>query len=251
MQDKIPLGLNRTGLKASPLVANELLETLEMQDRAPQPAIDADALRRAYRQEAEPVGSVPPPTTLKGVFGATKEAVMGHKLHILLDKLGERAAYERSGVRLYDAMLTKLEGGATDDLPPGLTVASLREIRDDEAAHFALLADAIERLGGDPTTQTPCADVTGVQGMGLFQVMNDPRTTTAQALQTLLSAELIDVASWELLIELSEGFGEDELVSQFNHALARELEHEQRVRGWLSATLMQSALGRDAEETPQ
>jgi hypothetical protein len=241
MQDKISMGMNRTGLKASPLVADELLEQMDLQDSAPMPAIDADALRRAYREEAEPVGSVPPPTSIKGVFGAAKEALSGHRMHVLLDKLGERAAYERAGVRLYDAMLRKLDGAA--DLPPGLTVAAVREIRDDEASHFALIADAIERLGGDSTTQTPCADVTGVQGMGLMQAMNDPRTTTPQALQTLLAAELIDVASWELLVSLADGFGQDELANQFNLAHARELEHEEKVRGWLTAALNERALG--------
>ena len=251
MQDKIPLGLNRTGLKASPLIAKDLLEVMDLQDATPMPAIDATALRLAYREQAETVGSVPPPTNLKGMLGATKEAVMGHKLHVFLDKLGERAAFERTGVRLYDAMLTKLKDADPDLLPPGLSPAAVREIRDDEAMHFALVADAIERLGGDATTQTPCADVAGVQGQGLAQVMNDPRTTTSQALNTLLAAELIDVASWELLIELADGFGQDEMVSQFNHALARELEHEQRVRGWLSSALAQNALGRDAGTMPQ
>ena len=204
MQDKITLGMNRTGIKASPLDAAELLEVMEMQDRTPAPALDMHALRRIYREQAEPVGSVPPPTSIKGVFGATKEAVMGHRLHIFLDKLGERAAYERSGTRLYDGMLSKLQD--VTDLPAGMSVEAVREIRDEEAAHFALLADAIERLGGDSTTQTPCADVTGVQGMGLIQAMNDPRTTLAQALQTLLAAEVVDVASWELLIEMARGF---------------------------------------------
>lgn len=241
MQDKISMGMNRTGLKASPLVADELLELMEMQDSAPAPAIDADALRRAYRDEAEPVGSVPPPASIKGVFGAAKEALSGHRMHVLLDKLGERAAYERAGVRLYDAMLRKVESAT--DLPPGLTVAALREIRDDEASHFALLADAIERLGGDPTTQTPCADVTAVQSMGLMQAVNDPRTTTSQALQTLLAAELIDAASWELLVSLADGFGQDELANQFNLAHAHELEHEEKVRGWLAAMLNERALG--------
>lgn len=241
MQDKITMGLNRTGLKASPLIADELLEQLDLQDDVPAPAIDAHALRRAYREAAEPVGSVPPPASLKGVFGAAKEALSGHRMHVLLDKLGERAAFERAGVRLYDAMLDKVQGAS--DLPPGFTIEALREIRDEEAAHFAMLSDAIERLGGDPTTQTPCADVTGVQGFGLLQAMADPRTTTAQGLETLLAAERIDTVSWELLISLVDGFGQDELASEFSRAYARELEHEERVHGWLAAALSERALG--------
>lgn len=71
--------------------------------------------------------------------------------------------------------------------------------------------------------------------------MNDPRTTLAQGLETLLAAELIDNASWELLIELAQGFGQDELVRDFSHALANEQRHEARVRGWLEAEMQHLA----------
>lgn len=244
-QRDITLGSNRTGMKASPIDAGELMEAMELQDQLRTSTheagagIDADTLRSDYRAEAEPVGSVPPPTNLRGMFGSAAQALAGNKLHVLLDKLGERAAYERSGTRLYDAAILKMSSETA--LPRGMTLAALQEIRDEEAAHFAMLSDAIEKLGGDPTTQTPCADVTGVQSMGLFQVMSDPRTTVAQALQTLLSAELIDVASWELLIQLIEGFGQDELAERFAAALAAENRHEATVRGWLATALEESA----------
>lgn len=241
MQDNISMGMNRTGLKASPLIADELLEQIDLHTGAPTPAVDAHALRRAYRETAEPVGSMPPPTSIKGAFGAAKEALSGNRMHVLLDKLGERAAFERAGVRLYDAMLDKVQGAA--DLPPGFSVEALREIRDEEAAHFSMLSEAIERLGGDPTAQTPCADVTAMQGLGLLQAMTDPRTTTAQGLQTLLAAERIDTVSWELLVSLVDGFGHDELASEFSRAYARELEHEERVRGWLAAAVDERAFG--------
>ena len=62
---------------------------------------------------------------------------------------------------------------------------------------------AIQSLGGDPTAQTPAADVTGVEGMGLMQVLTDPKTTVAQALHAILVAEMTDNAAWEELIELT------------------------------------------------
>lgn len=156
-------------------------------------------------------------------------------MHVLLDKIAERLAFERSGVRLYDAALLKI--GQLDRLPDGMTMAALQEIRDEEAAHFRLLADTIERLGGDSTAMTPCADVTGVQGMGLLQAMSDPRTTLVQALDMLLAAQLIDNASWELLVELAEGFGLDEIADGFCHALAADRRHETLVRSWLATAL--------------
>jgi hypothetical protein len=122
-------------------------------------------------------------------------------------------------------------------LPGGMTPALVKEIRDEEARHFALCVEAIESLGGDPTLQTPCADLTGVQGMGLMLAMNEPRTTLSQALQTLLAAEVIDVASWELLIDLAEQLGRTELATRFSDALTRENEHVARVTSWLRLSL--------------
>lgn len=243
MHKDISIGLNRTGMKASPMAAGELLESLDLQDGAPAPRIGADEIRADYLGEAEPVGSVPPPTSVKGVFGATAEALRGHRMHVLLDKLGERAAFERSGVRLYEAFLLKLD--ALGPLPGTMTIEEVRHHRDEEASHLQILVEAIESLGGDPTTQTPCADVAGVQGMGLLQVMTDPRTTLAQCLQTLLSAELTDQASWELLIELSSGFERDEWSNRFQAALENENRHTEHVRSWLSAAMSELALGEE------
>ena len=234
MQPEVSLGKNRTGLKASPLDAVELQDMHGYQLDVGRPPVTVEAFRASYMSE-ESVGSIPPPTSVKGMVGATAQALTGHRMHVLLDKIAERLAFERSGVRLYDAALLKI--GQLDRLPEGMTMTALQEIRDEEAAHFRLLADAIERLGGDSTAMTPCADVTGVQGMGLLQAMNDPRTTLAQALQTLLAAELIDNASWELLIKLAEGFGRDEIADEFRSALAAEQRHETLVRGWLAVEL--------------
>lgn len=235
MQPEISLGKNRTGLKASPVDAAELLEMHGHQLDVGRPSVTVEQFRASYMADEATVGSVPPPMSVKGVVGATAQALTGHRMHVLLDKLAERAAFERSGVRLYDAMLVK--AAPLDRLPGDMSIAALQEIRDDEAAHFALLAESIERLGGDSTSMTPCADVTGVQGLGLLQAINDPRTTLAQGLETLLAAELIDNASWELLIELADGFGQDALVNDFRNALANEQRHEMRVRAWLADEL--------------
>ena len=234
MQPEVSLGRNRTGLKASPIDAVELQEMHGYQLDVGRPPVTVEAFRASYMSD-ETVGSIPPPTSVKGIVGATAQALTGHRMHVLLDKIAERLAFERSGVRLYDAALLKI--GQLDRLPDGMSMDALQQIRDEEAAHFSLLAETIERLGGDSTAMTPCADVTGVQGMGLLQAMNDPRATLAQALQTLLAAELIDNASWELLIELAEGFGRDEIANEFRHALAAEQRHETLVRAWLAAEL--------------
>lgn len=99
--------------------------------------------------------------------------------------------------------------------------------------HFELLAEAIEQLGGDPTAMTPCANLAGVQAAGLMQAINDPRTTLAQYINTILVAELADECAWEMLIDLAQAAGHDDLAQRFQSALQEEGDHLQQVRAWL------------------
>jgi hypothetical protein len=112
---------------------------------------------------------------------------------------------------------------------------TLLRIRADELAHFQMLCEAMTSLGGDPTAVTPCADVAAVAASGIVQVLNDPRTTLAQCLGAVLSAELTDNAGWELLIALAESAGQSDLVGPFLAALGQEQEHLEIVKGWLTA----------------
>jgi bacterioferritin (cytochrome b1) len=118
---------------------------------------------------------------------------------------------------------------------------TLQRIRSEELAHFQMLCEAMTQLGGDPTAQTPCADVTATASMGIMQVVTDPRTTLAQCFNAVLTAELTDNAGWELLIQLAEQAGESELAGRFLGALAQEQEHLVTVKGWLSTLVTQSA----------
>ena len=88
---------------------------------------------------------------------------------------------------------------------------------------------------GDPTAQTPCANVTGVASMGIMQVVTDPRTTFAQSLNAVLIAELADNAGRELLISLAEQAGETDIAQKFQRAMAEEEEHLVTVKAWLTA----------------
>ena len=65
------------------------------------------------------------------------------------------------------------------------------------------------------TAQTPCADVSATASMGIVQVLTDPRTTLAQCLNALLTAELTDNAGWELLIDLAEELGHSDMADEF------------------------------------
>lgn len=239
------VGMNRTGIATSPIDSKRLVEAAN--DGASADGDSAtlaiasqvnplEAERLVWAQQAGPVGSMPPPASLKGTFKTLMEQVQGHKPTVFLDKLGERIQFERTGTRLYDALLVKFD--AADVHQGGPTRAELQRIRDDEHRHFLLLCQAMEKLGADPTAQTPCADVIANAGAGWVQVLCDPRTTLTQCLDVILVAELADTDGWMLLADLAAGLGFDDLSREFRTAMAQEEEHLMRVRAWVSAAVL-------------
>ena len=215
---------------------------------APMQPIDtslADADRALYIAQSDALGSIPPPATITGMLKTGFDKLRGERPEVLMDKLGERLAFERSGTRLYDALIVKYETLAAAGDMPDLSVpldaggddvsSTLLRIRNEEHEHFLMLSDVMRSLGGDPTAQTPCADATATASMGLMQVVTDPRTTLAQSLNAMLIAELADNAGWELLISLAEQAGESDVAQQFEQAMAEEDEHLATIKSWVTA----------------
>jgi hypothetical protein len=162
------------------------------------------------------------------------------------DELHKRLAFERAGVRLYDALISKHQGSAFPEKLPSLEI--LRRFREEEAQHFRLIAGTLRELGGDPTAITPAADVTATASLGWVQVMTDPRTTFAQCLEVILMAELVDNDGWEVLIQLAEAGKLTEVATQFRQALLEEAEHLVAVRAWVKQlTLPSSMLGPEVQ----
>jgi rubrerythrin len=236
MKKPTDIGQNRTGIATSPIDVKALLDSAA--EGVPQASVEIaplKAIRVAYSEAADPVGTMPPPASLRGAARALKGAIKGEKATVFLDLLGERLAFERTGTRLYQALLSKLD--AADPHPGGPTRDELLKIHNEELAHFHLLADAIERLGGDPTVVTPSADIAGVASSGVLLVLTDSRTTLNEALKAILIAELADNDGWHLLADVAERLGQGELASQFQRALDEEEEHLARVRTWIARAI--------------
>ena len=265
MQATVP-GLNRTGATASPEGTQAMTDAVN--ELTPPVPIDTGAMeaeRLLYIDESETVGSIPPALDMGRMAAPGKSRRQDPNPPLLMDKVGERIAFERGGVRLYEALIAKYEAATRrsgDVLPPagemqelaqaqGLAVLApvegesplqtLQRIRSEELAHFRMLCECMTELGGDPTAQTPCADVTATASMGIMQVLTDPRTTLAQCLNAILTAELTDNAGWELLIQLAEQSGESELAGRFLGALSQEQEHLVTIKGWLTTLVIEGA----------
>lgn len=232
--------INRTGIALSPKLSKEMIEgALETEPSMAGDESGIAEVREAYAKHADPVGSIPPPATLKGAAKTAMKALEGERASVLLDKIGERMQFERTGTRLYEALLSKFD--AAPAMPNGPTRARLEEIYAEEEQHFVMLREAMVQMGGDPTAVTPSADVAGVLSMGVPQVLLDARTTFPQSLEAILLAELADNDGWTLLIQLARELGQDELAHRFGVALAEEEEHLRDVRAWVTAATMQRA----------
>jgi rubrerythrin len=244
------VGTNRTGIKASPVDSKRLIA--EAENTPPSSPGDASAIwkvRQDFARETGSVGSMPPPPTLKGAAKAAMDALKGGRATVFLDKIGERIGFERTGARLYEAVLSKLEVHGT--WKGGPSREQLEKIRRDELAHFALLTASMEKLGGDPTALTPCANLQSVMSQGIPKALTDPRTNLLQCLEGLLVAELTDNASWELLITLARELGHENLAEDFQQALDAEQEHLMLVKGWLTAgTRLEAQVGEQAAGAP-
>ena len=244
MKQPTDAGMNKTGIDMSPIDIKELLSGVE----ASQPSSQGDeqtlaSYRSGYIKEADPIGSVPVPGSLKGAAKTGLQKLTGKKPEVLLDKLGARLAFERAGTRLYDALLGKclIRSDEAAGFSGGLSLDRLREFRNEEAQHFMLVMEAMKDLGADPTAVTPGADADGVASIGLMQVMTDPRTSIAQSLHALLIAELADHDGWELLIKLADELGQDEMANTFRGALAEEEQHLTTIRGLVEKSCMNEA----------
>jgi hypothetical protein len=215
MQKPTDTGINRTGIATSPIDSIRTERGAEEAHTAG--PLDGRALideRARWARDAGPLGTVPPPATVKGVLKVAVEKLRGHKPTVLIAKLE-----------------------AADPHPGGPMRVDLEVIRDAEHRHVAVLRDALLQLGADPTAMTPGADLIAVSGLGWIQAMTDPRTTLNQCLDILLLVELGDRGAWELLIGLTRQLDFEDLARQFEAALAQEEQHVSRVRGWVTTAL--------------
>jgi hypothetical protein len=232
MAKTVKMGLNMTGAQMSPMDTERMVDATESIKPDVRGSANAIAKQRGiYVVESERIGSVPVPGTAKGMVKSALDKLIGKSPEVLIDKLGERLAFERTGTRLYEALLAKAD--ASEEEIPDALLRDLRRFHREEAQHLELVIRAMEQLGADPTAQTPSADVTGVASMGLLQVISDPRTSMAQCFTALLTAELTDNAGWELLIDLARQAGQTEMADSFMPAWEQEQKHLARIHDCL------------------
>lgn len=210
--------MNRTGIGAAPDRASQMVSAVEQFPPSSEGDARAIAAVRVEYAQAEV---------------AQESPALREQTPLLMDKLGERLAFERTGTRLYEALLSKHD--AYGSFEGGPSREDIAHIMSEELDHFHMLIDAIKSLGGDPTELTPSANVQLTASRGVGQVLVDPRTNLLQSLEAIAMAELTDNECWETLTGLAHLAGEEELAERCEEALLTEQEHLETVRGWLAA----------------
>jgi len=211
---------NRTGVAAAPDRAAQMISAVEeFPPTSDGNALAVAAVRVQYARES----AEQEPDRLR----------LTDETSLLLDKLGERLAFERTGTRLYEALLSKFDAYGSFEGGPSRDDITL--ILSEELRHFRMLVEQVKSLGADPTELTPAANVQLTASHGVGQVLVDPRTTLLQSLEAILMAELADNECWETLTGLARLSGHEEVAERCEEALLTEQEHLEKVRSWLAA----------------
>ncbi|HEX6928272.1 MAG TPA: ferritin Dps family protein [Gammaproteobacteria bacterium] len=182
-------GANRTGIDMSPIHSKEMISGAQKLTVVQSVGTEQrERIERQYLDQAEPVGSVPLPGTLKGAFKSTMEKAAGRNPEVFVNKLGQRLAFERTGTRLYEAVIRKCEALSAMGETLPFALDEIEHLRAEELQHFQLLNQCLLEIGADPTALTPDADISAVAAMGYQRALSDPRTTLPQSLQLLVPA---------------------------------------------------------------
>ncbi|HWU90031.1 MAG TPA: ferritin-like domain-containing protein [Kofleriaceae bacterium] len=223
-------GENHTGIALHPEFALEMVEgTTEFGPTSSGGPEQIAANRVRVAKVSEPAATMP------------SSPQVAAELLPMLDKLGARLAFERIGVRLYEALISKYDAYGT--FRGGPTREDFVYMRDQELRHLGIAHHAIQQLGGDPTAVTPCANVQAVASRGVVDILVDPRTNLVECLEALVIAELTDHESWEHLVPLVAPVRDKDLEARIREAERTEAEHLTKVRGWLAAAAKLTASG--------
>ncbi|TVP57781.1 MAG: ferritin-like domain-containing protein [Halomonadaceae bacterium] len=233
-----PTGIQQSGMQVLPLVMPVVVQGSPLAALGPTPYDRLENIH--YQPVTQDVAAGPAPLTdaFTGILTAGEEKVQSHNCALLLNKLCQRLAFERAGVRLYEALILKCEAAREKGAHPVLSIQKLRQFRDEELAHFLLLKRAMVSLGADPSTLPGEADTGAQASLGVQRVLNEPRSSVLQCLEAILTTELTDNAAWCLLKELCLNMGLKDLADEFTDALAQEEVHAAIIAEWVRLMTM-------------
>lgn len=159
----------------------------------------------------------------------------------LIDILSERLTFERAGVRLYDAVIAKLE--VTDSIELHRVLYAMHHYREEEKEHEEWLEAQIRALGGDAHDETDLARLVEKEAKGIESVILNGDNDPGHLFHALLAAELADNAGWDLLVALADEAGDRDAKREFKRRLKQEAHHLAFVRRCVERFARANVLG--------
>lgn len=158
----------------------------------------------------------------------------------LLDLLTERLTFERTGVKLYDIVLSKMSN-SQDKSIIGM-IPQIKKQRDQEKEHEEWLEEQVRALGSDAHTETDLSELVMREARGLKEVVESDDELT-HLFHALLVAELVDENGWKLLVQLADEAEDQEALSSFIQRAREEEDHLLYVRTVVAAYTRREVLG--------
>ena len=162
----------------------------------------------------------------------------------VLDVLNARLAFERTGVKLYDSVIEKIE--RSGDPRFSAIVEELREIRAEEREHAEWLEMQIRGLGGRPDENSDMARLETEEGRGIESVICDGHAKIIHLVHALLAAELADNAGWDVLVQLADEAGDSAAKVELGRRMAEEAKHLLFIRE-VVVRAVESEIGRERQ----
>jgi bacterioferritin (cytochrome b1) len=159
----------------------------------------------------------------------------------VLDLLTARLEFERTGVKLYDNVISRIRSSAGGDYERMLD--TLEEHRDEEKEHEEWLEQQIRAAGGDAHGATDMSRLEETESQGIAKVILDGDPQLGHALHALLMAELADNAGWDLLVRIAAEAHDAEARRGFRKRLHEEEQHLLFIRRALTRFERREVLG--------
>ena len=141
----------------------------------------------------------------------------------VIDLLTARLTFERVGVKLYDAIIGKVQ--ILGDAQAQRMLDQLQEHREEEKEHEEWLEEQIRALGADAHGTSEMSELETRESKGIEDVILDGDNEISHLMHALLTAELADNAGWDLLVSLADEAGDRDAKKAFKKRLHEEEEH--------------------------
>ncbi len=158
----------------------------------------------------------------------------------LLDLLTERLTFERTGVKLYDSVLSKMQ--KSEDKVIASMIPQLKKQRDQEKEHEEWLEEQVRALGSDAHTETDLSELVLREARGVKEVIESDDELT-HLFHALLVAELVDENGWKLLVQLADEAQDEEALRSIIQRAREEEDHLVYVRSVVAAYARREVLG--------